>query len=76
MKVAAMTLARQTSTVNGDTDRAVAVHLLLTEGHADMMAENPEHVMQEIELRATQVSSVLEGILLEPHGRPDWGLNE
>ena len=41
-----------------------------------MMAENPEQVMEEIQLRATQVSSVLEGILLEPHGRPNWGINE
>jgi hypothetical protein len=41
-----------------------------------MMAENPEQVMKEIELRATQVSSLLEDILLEPHGRPDWGLND
>ena len=53
-----------------------AVHLLLTEGDVKLMADNPELVMKEIELRATKVSSVLEDILREPHGRIDWGLNE
>ena len=32
--------------------------------------------MEDIEARATVVSSILAGILLEPHGRPDWGLND
>jgi len=40
------------------------------------MADDPERVMEEIQMRATQVSSVLEDILLESHGRPDWGINE
>ena len=71
-----MTLARQTSTVTSDAEKMAAVHLLLTEGEIKMMAENPEQVMDEIQVRATQVSSVLEGILLEPHGRPNWGINE
>ena len=71
-----MTLARQTSTVTGDAENFAAVHLLLTEGEIKTRAENPEQVMEEIQLRATQVSSVLEGILLEPHGRPNWGINE
>jgi hypothetical protein len=55
---------------------AEAVHLLLTEGEVKLMAENPEQVMQEIEARATVVSSVLANILREPQGRTDWGLNE
>ena len=43
---------------------------------ADLMAEDPEQVMEEMWVRATQVSSVLENILHEPHGVPRWGLNE
>ncbi len=70
-----MTLAQQTQNVTSGTGMA-AVHLLLTEGDVKMMAENPEQVMEEIQLRATQVSSILEGILLEPHGETRWGLNE
>lgn len=71
-----MALARQTSAVSGDVANLAAAHLLLTEGEISMMAENPEQVMEDIQLRATQVSSVLEAILMEPHGRPDWGINE
>jgi hypothetical protein len=32
--------------------------------------------MEEMWVRATQVSSVLENILREPHGVPRWGINE
>ena len=71
-----MTLANQTQSVTSATKGMGAVHLLLTEGDVKLMAENPERVMKEIELRATQVSSILEKILLEPHGRPDWGIND
>jgi hypothetical protein len=53
-----------------------AVHLLLTQGEVKLMVENPEQVMEEIRLRAEQVSSVLESILMEPHGQPRWGINE
>ena len=53
-----------------------AVHLLLPEGNVNTVVEDPEQVMEEIQLRATQVSSILEEILSESHGRPDWGLNE
>jgi hypothetical protein len=65
-----------TSNFVGGSGNAEAVHLLLTEGDVRMMAENPEQVMEDIRVRATMVSSVLEDILLEPHGRSDWGLNE
>ena len=58
----------------GGTDNVV--HLLITEGDVKMMADDPEQVMEEMWLRATQVSSVLEDILREPHGVPRWGLNE
>lgn len=71
-----MTLARQTQSVTSTTDGMGVVHLLLTEGDVKRMAENPERVMKDIELRATKVSSVLEDILHEPHGRPDWGIND
>lgn len=76
MDGAVMTTARQTLSVTSATAGIGAVHLLLTEGDVKRMAENPERVMRDIELRATQVSSVLENILLEPHGRPDWGIND
>ena len=69
-----MTLARQS--VTGGANDLAAVHLLLTEGEIKTMADNPEQVIEEIQVRATQVSSVLEGILLEPQGRPTWGINE
>lgn len=71
-----MTLARQTQSVTSATKGVGAVPLLLTEGDVKLMVENPERVMKDIELRATQVSSILEKILLEPHGRPDWGIND
>jgi hypothetical protein len=53
-----------------------AVHLMMTEADVKLMAEDPERVMEEIWQRATQVGSVLENILQEPHGVPRWGLNE
>ena len=49
---------------------------MLTGSDVELMAERPEQVMEDIEARATVVSSILAGILLEPHGRPDWGLND
>lgn len=71
-----MTLMRQTPTATVGVDSMAAVHLLLPEGDVKMAVEDPEQVMAEIQLRATQVSSVLEAILSESHDRPDWGLNE
>jgi hypothetical protein len=71
-----MTTMLQMPNVTGIAGSADAVHLLLTEGDVQMMAENPEQVMEEIRQRAEQVSSVLEGILLEPHGISRWGINE
>lgn len=69
-----MTPVQQTANVTGGA--VSAVHLMITEGDVKMMAESPEQVMEEIRLRAEQVSSVLEGIFLEPHGQPRWGINE
>jgi hypothetical protein len=63
-------------TVNVTSAAGSPVHLLITQGDIKTMAESPEQAMEEIELRATQVSAVLEGIFLEPHGYPQWGLNE
>jgi len=71
-----MTHVRQTPTVTGSADSMAAVSLLLAKGKVNLAAEDPERVMEDLELRATQFSSVLEDILREPHGRPDWGLNE
>jgi hypothetical protein len=53
-----------------------AVHLLLVEGEVSLIAADPASVMEEIEARATQVSSTLQKILTEPHGHSDWGINE
>ena len=49
---------------------------MLTEGDVRAMAENPEKAMEEIHLRATKMSQVLENILHESHGVPRWGINE
>jgi hypothetical protein len=70
-----MTPAQQIRNVTGGSDNMGAV-LLLTDSDVQMMVENPEQVMEEIQVRATQVSSVLEGILLEQHGQSHWGINE
>lgn len=71
-----MTPAQQRVNVTGSDKTDPAVHLLLTEGDVNIMAQSPEQVMAEIEIRATQVSALLEGIFQEPHGRPDWGIND
>lgn len=71
-----MTYVQQTRNVTSGAISAGEVHLLLTEGDVKMMVENPEQVMEEIRVRAERVGSVLEGILLEPHGQSRWGLNE
>lgn len=51
-------------------------HLLLTEGEIQRMGESPELAMEEIRVRATQISSVLEDILHDTHAHPHWGINE
>lgn len=60
------------NTVGADS----VVHLTISAEDVKMMAEDPERVMEEMWQRATQVSSVLENILREPHGVPRWGINE
>lgn len=52
------------------------VPALFTDEDIKLMAENPRQVIENIQARATQMSSVLAEILREPHGEPDWGLNE
>jgi len=49
---------------------------MLTAGAAESAPPEPEVLMQEIWSRATEVGSVLEGILQAPHGEERWGLNE
>jgi hypothetical protein len=68
-----MTLAAQTLNTSG-VGSSGAIHLLLTEGEIKLMAENPDSVMEEIQVRATLVSSVLEKILQEPHDE-QWEVN-
>jgi hypothetical protein len=53
-----------------------AVPALFTDEDIKLMAENPRQVIENIQVRATHMSSVLMEILREPHGEPDWGLNE
>ena len=52
------------------------IHLMLKDGNKELVPAEPERMMDEFMVRATQVGSVLEGILHEPHGQPRWGLNE
>ncbi len=70
-------LMRMEPTISGSAASGNhAVHLMLTEGEVRTMAENPERAMEEIHLRATKMSQVLEKILQESHGIPRWGINE
>jgi len=68
--------SQQLANATGVISTPQAVHLLLSEGDVKRMAKKPEQVMEEIRLQATQMSSVLEGILLESHGQQHWGLND
>jgi hypothetical protein len=52
------------------------IQLMLQDGKMESAPAEPERRMEEFMVRATQVGSVLEGILHEPHGQPRWGLNE
>jgi hypothetical protein len=69
-----MNPVQQTVSNTGVADSVVALTVRADE--EKLMAEDPEQVMEEMWVRATQVSSVLENILHEPHGEPRWGLNE
>jgi hypothetical protein len=69
-----MNPVQQTVSNTGVADSVVA--LTVSADDVKLMAEDPERVMEEMWVRATQVSSVLENILQEPHGVPRWGLNE
>ena len=62
--------------IPADTAGHPVVPTLFTEVDIKLMAENPRQVIENIQARATQISSVLAEILREPHGEPDWGLNE
>ena len=63
-------------TATGASGAGGTVHLLITEGDVRLMAEDPEQVMEEIELRATSVGPVLEAIFRESQGHAHWGINE
>jgi hypothetical protein len=63
-------------TAGGMTTPEPQAHLLITKGDIELMAESPEQAMEEIRVRATQMSSLLENILHDTHGHPRWGLNE
>ena len=66
-----MNTLQQVSADNGVT--ASVVHLMLKDGPAELKPEEPERMIEE---RATKLGPVLEGILLESHGRLHWGINE
>ena len=70
-----MTSTQQTQNASGNAGN-LGVHLLLGSGEMKLIVDNPEQVMEEIRLRAEQVSSVLQGILSDSHGEPRWGLDE
>lgn len=53
-----------------------AVPLLLTQGEMSVLVKDPERARRDIHRRATEMSGLLNRILREPHGEPDWGLNE
>lgn len=63
-------------TVGGTPTPDTQAHLLITEGDIELMAANPEAAMEEIQMRATKISSVLADILKDTHTHPHWGLNE
>ena len=71
-----MTTTQNMRNATSGADSQGAIHLLLTQGKVEVRVDNPEQIMEEIRVRAEQVSSILEGILTEPHGEPRWGLNE
>jgi hypothetical protein len=53
-----------------------AVLLTLKAGPVSGTQDETEKVREEIQLRATAMSRVLDKILHEPHGVSRWGLNE
>jgi hypothetical protein len=63
-------------TAGGTPTPETQAHLLITKGDIELMAANPEVAMEEIRVRATQMSSVLANILKDTHAHPHWGLNE
>jgi hypothetical protein len=61
---------------NAIDNTGVVVHMMLTNNQPKLIPQDPEMLIAEISQRATHMSSILEGILQEPHGQPRWGLNE
>jgi hypothetical protein len=50
------------------------VHLMLTEGEIKLANKDAQRFMEEIWSRATEIGPVLEGILHDPHCKPqqEW----
>jgi len=69
-------LQQRVNVTGGAANPGSAVHLLITEGERQKMAQSPEQVMEEINRRATRVGPVLESIFLDIHDHPDWGIND
>jgi len=63
-------------TVSGNTGSGGTIHLLITEGDVKLMVADPEQVMEEMWMRATEIGPVLEDILRKSHVEPHWGFNE
>jgi hypothetical protein len=53
-------------------DGTHAAHPLSREGEVRLLGSDPEKAMMEIEERAQTISRVLEDILRESHGGPEW----
>jgi hypothetical protein len=53
-----------------------SLHVLMMHEGEKLLMDETDRAIEEIEKRATEIGSVLEGILHEAHGTARWGLNE
>jgi hypothetical protein len=62
--------------VNDGGSPGGAVHLSIATPGLSLAAEESERVLEQINLRATQLSQVLEEILNQPHDVPHWEVDD
>ena len=58
------------------TQAVIHAHLLVTEAEGRVALESPEAVMEEVEFRATHLSSLMEEMFEEARKREDWANEE